>query len=294
MSRQDPNKLVKQANELRNDGHALEAVEIYKQAAELFDKINQPVEAADCIHMIGVSYKIDNNRDKAMPHYEDAIRRFEELDRYDKVGSVERDIGIMHAYYKDYDLALKWLKKSETALTSADNLSELGITQSKIGLIYIYLKEYSLAEKGLKKGLSTLQAAQQPHNFYIMTTLLHLASLEIVQQHYKQTLTYVNQAYDLLPHVEKEEGSMHRRYSQILGIRAHAYFGLDQVKQATQDTIDSFRYLEDVSDDTASVVYEDIKADKLLNLLKKNNPEGYKKASQLFDIVRIKRLSTNK
>jgi len=141
-------------------------VEVYIQAAKLFDSIDQPTEAADCIHMIGVSYKIDNNRDKAIPYYEEAIKRFEELGRSDKVGSVDRDMGIMYAYYKDYETALNWLKKSESALANTDNQNELGITQSKIGLMHVYLKDYGLAEKELKTGLHTLQAAKQVHSFY--------------------------------------------------------------------------------------------------------------------------------
>jgi len=103
----------------------------------------------------------------------------------------------------------------------------------------------------------------------------------------------VNLAFDLLPQVEKEEGSMRRR-PQIMGIRAHAYFGLRQMQDATQDTLYALQLLEDVSDETAAVVYEDIAATKLLDLFKKNDLEGYKKATQTVDIARIKRLSEKK
>lgn len=291
-SQTNPNQLVKQATVLRNDGHALEAVEVYKQAAELFDVANQPIEAADCLHMVGVSYKIDNNRDKAMPYYEEAIKRFEKLGRADKVGMVQRDIGIMHAYHKDYELALKWLKKSEVALIETGNQNELGITQAKIGLMYIHLGDFAIAERELQKGLHTIESADKPHSFFIMTTLLHLAALEIVQKHYEQTLKYVNQAYDLLQQVEAEEGSMDRRRSQILGIRAHAEFGLHQVEQASQDTIDSLQLLEDISDESAAVVYKDIEAAKLLALLKEKNPQIYKVIAKKLSIDRIERLST--
>lgn len=293
MIQQDPNKLVSQATELRNNGRALEAVKTYKQAVKLLDELDLPVEAADCVHMIGVSYKIDNNMVKAMPYYEEAVQRFTKLGRPDKVGSVQRDIGIMLAYHKDYNSALEWLRKSEQALTKTDNLNELGITQSKIGLMYVYLKDYSRAENVLKKGLNTIQAAKHPHSFYIMTTLLHLAALEIVQNRYESTLLYVKQAYDLLPKVEKEEGSMNRRRSEILGIRAHAYFGLGKAQEASQDIIDALQLLEDISDEAAAVVYENIRAAKLLELLKENNPDLYDKASKSLNFARIERLKSN-
>ncbi len=284
-------KLVKQATELRNGGHGLEAAKIYKKAAKLADGNHNDVQAAECIHMAGVSYKVNNDKTHSMKCYEEAVERFARLNRLDKVGSVQRDIGIMLAYHKEYNAALKWLHKSERVLVKNNNLNELGITQAKIGLMYIYLKDYNLAEKELKKGLHTIESDVRPHNFYIMTTFLHLAVLEIVKKNYNLALKYANEAYDLLYQVETEEGGMDRRRSQILGIRAQAYFGLRQIDDATQDVLESLKLLEDVTDEAAAVVYEDIEAAKLLNLIKINNPESYKQATLSLNVNRIERLS---
>jgi tetratricopeptide (TPR) repeat protein len=250
-------QLEKQAGDLRNNGQGLAAVEKYKQAADLFLEAGDEQRSAECWHMVGVSYKVENDIDAAIETLEKAAQLHREAGNKVGVGRVYRDIGIAYAYRKEHDKAIGWLEKSEEALRNSGADAELGMTESKIGLHYLEVKDYDKAEQWLDRGLASIR--KESNWFYEMTALLHLAALHLVRERYSEAITTLWSCVGLIYQANEQDGQK-RRLAQIYGLLAHGYLGVGNTKSGVQFFEQAVGLLKPMAGNVSEVVYEDIRA----------------------------------
>jgi len=230
MDSNDAQTLEEKAGRLRNQGKGYEAVKIYQQAKAAYAAKGDLAQIAGCQHMIGVSYKIENDLERALPAYEQAIKDYEIAGDPLGPGRVQRDVGIMYEYHDQLDKAESYLLQSKEGLEGLpedlvvndmqSRNGELGITLAKLGLLSIRLKKLQAAERYLMDGLFLIRKAG--HTFYELTALMHLGSLYFATKHYGRMIANLEAALGLL-YEHNLQHEQTRRLAQIWGQLAHGY-----------------------------------------------------------------------
>lgn len=267
-------KLEIEAGLLRNQGKGYEAVEVYNRAKEAYVRAGDLARAAGCQHMIGVSYKIENDLDHAMPAYEQAITDYKTATDPLGEGRVERDIGVMYEYHDRLDEAQDYLSKSKASLEAAPETAttangekrnaELGITLAKLGLVALRMSRLAEAEEYMIEGLERIRQAGHP--FYEMTALTHLAAIYFTTKHYGRMLANLEAALGLIYEYDMQKEQT-RRLAQIWGLMAHGYLHLENKETARHFAKKSFAVIEKMSETAAAPVKKDIYAEDLKRLL---------------------------
>lgn len=268
-------ELEHQATLLRNSGQGYQAVKLYQQAKQAYQNAGDLAKAAGCQHMIGVSFKIENDIKNALPAYELAVADYQKAGNVLGAGRVWRDVGIMYEYHDQLKQAQEFLAKSQGVLQAAksdqpiakagteeisNRDSELGMTLAKIGLLQIRLGRLKSAEDNLVKGLELIRQTGHPH--YEATALLHLASLYFATKHYAQMLANLEAALGVI--YEFGLNHMHpRRLAQIRGLMAHAYLKLGNQRLAKHFAGQALDYIKTLSPSAQRPVLKDINAGEL-------------------------------
>jgi tetratricopeptide (TPR) repeat protein len=264
----EPQEVEHEATLLRNQGKGYEAVKKYTIARKLYEKAGDAIKAAGMQHMVGVSYKIENDIEQALPALDEAAKMYEAAGDKIGPGRVWRDFGVMYEYHGIFDQSKEYLemaKKSlETAPDSKQKDAELGITLSKLGLLHASLDQLDSAEKYLYKGL--LLVRKSNHVFYELTTLLHFGSLELLRSDFNMALTHLQAALGVIyeHNLQKEHT---RRLAQIWGFMAHAYARGGDEETARYFAKKSLKNIYALSAGAQAPLLEDIHADDLRHVL---------------------------
>ncbi|HSH31106.1 MAG TPA: tetratricopeptide repeat protein [Candidatus Saccharimonadales bacterium] len=282
---QTAQELEKLAGDHRNNGEGLKAVEYYKQAADTYLQEGNRQQAAGCWHMVGVSYKVENDIDAAIENLHKAADLNREIGNEIGVGRIYRDIGIAYAYRKEHEEAIKWLRKSVEALEGTGEDAELGISEAKVGLHYLEVHDYNQAEEWLNKGLATIRRTF--HWFYEMTALLHLAALRFAQDRPSDAVTNLWAGVGLIFQAGEQEGQK-RRLAQLYGLLGQAYLGLGNTAGGVEFFAKAIQLLEPMADNVAKVVYEDIRATDFVRKLREKSSQDAKDLESKLDLSRLK------
>lgn len=285
MTKQTAAELQRLADIHRNNGEGLKAIEYYSQAANSYLQDGDKAGAAECWHMVGVSYKVENDIDAALENLHKAAGLHREAGNAVGVGRVYRDIGIAYSYRKQHDQAIIWLNKSVSALWGTEQPAELGISEAKVGLHYLEVGEYEQAEDWLYRGLTSIR--QTNDWFYEMTALMHLAALRALRRHYTEAITTLRACVGLI-YEAGEQDNQQRRLAQIYGLMAQALLGLNNASAAADYFMKAMRLLGPMADNVAAVVYDDIRAQEFLTLLNAKAPTIARRISEQADLARIK------
>jgi tetratricopeptide (TPR) repeat protein len=268
-------RLEAKAAKLRNQGKGYEAVKVFQKAREKYLSEGDALKAAGCLHMMGISYKIENDLQKAMPLYDQAADEYRQIGDRLGPGRVYRDAGIMLEYHDRLDEAADYLQKSKAELENvpddAEGVSyvgegpptknaELGITLAKIGLILTRQKQFEEAEKQIIAGLKLIR--KTGHVFYEMTALLHYSALHITMGNYGWALDKLEAALGLIyeHHMQDEQT---RRLAQIWGLMAHSYLRHNNRTTARYYAEKSFNIIYGLSESAQIPLLKDIDADVL-------------------------------
>ncbi|OGY23490.1 MAG: hypothetical protein A2172_04750 [Candidatus Woykebacteria bacterium RBG_13_40_15] len=281
---ENPKELEKQADSLRNNGRGLAAIEKYTQAATLYEQQENKKEAAECWHMVGVSYKVENDINHAIETLEKAAKLHNTAGNQVGVGRVHRDIGIAYAYHKEHDKAIDWLEKSEKVLRDSGDYAELGITEAKIGKHYLEINDYNKAEQWLQKGLSTIR--KEGHWFYEMTTLLHFGTFYLARKDFGAAATTIWAGIGLIYQAGAKK-TQQRRLAQLYGLLAQSYLGLNNPKSGAKFFKKAMDLLTPMDSNVSAVVYEDINAPQFVKLIKKSSPEKHKKLTKEIKLNKL-------
>lgn len=260
-------KLEEEASILRNQGKGYDAVDRYQQAKEVYIRAGDLAHAAGCQHMIGVSYKIENDIAQAMPAYDQATKDYHEAGDPLGEGRVERDIGITYEYQDQLEPASEHLKKSRELLASQPEEAatvngekrdaELGITLVKLGLVALRMSHLEEADTHMMDGLLLIRKAGHP--FYEITALTHLAALYFTTEHYDQMLANLEAALGLIYEYDMQDEQT-RRLAQIWGLMAHGYLHHGNPETARHFAKKSFAVIKELSKSAAAPLEKDIDA----------------------------------
>jgi tetratricopeptide (TPR) repeat protein len=216
-------KLIEEADFLRNQGDTVGAIRHYRDALRRIDPIIGIRETANCHHMIGVCFKMQNDFPRAVHALSRAHDIYEGIG--DRVGAarVLRDLGVSYDHQGDHRTAVEILHQSEEALSELDVPAELGITQAKIGESYAEAANLEMAAEWLHKGLATIRTTDSW--FYEMTALIHLGKLQLRRENPNGALTYL---WAALARVGKfdTDASLNHRLTQLRGHMANGYVQL--------------------------------------------------------------------
>lgn len=270
----DGKNLEQQATTLRNQGRGYESIEKYTRAKESYLQEGNLARAAGCQHMIGVSYKIENDIEHAMPAYDQAIQDYRAAGDLLGPGRVHRDMGSMYEYYDQLDKAEEYLLQSKREIentpdSAADHQAadrshvknaELGITIAKLGFVNTRMNKLKSAEQYITKGLSLIRNAGHP--FYEITALHHLGALYFVTKQYERMLVNLEAALGLV-YEYNMQAEHTRRLAQIWGLMAHAYLHYDNIETARHFTQKSFNVIDSLSETAQTPLKKDIEATTL-------------------------------
>jgi tetratricopeptide (TPR) repeat protein len=266
--------LEQQATTLRNNGEGYAAAELYDAAKAAYQEEGDFAHAAGCQHMIGVSYKIENDIEKALPAYQQAITDYQAANDSLGPGRTERDIGIMYEYNDQLDVAQTHLMRSKQLLEQAPvdavtvnhepRDSELGMTLAKLGLVALRLTQIQEAEHYLIEGLGLIRHAGHP--FYEITALMHMGSLYYTTEHYGRMLANLEAALGLIYEYGMQD-EQQRRLAQIWGLMAHGYLKHNNQETARYFAKKSFAIINSLSPTAQGPIRKDIDAPALQSLL---------------------------
>lgn len=259
-------KVEQAAGLLRNQGKGYEAAIKYAKARTLYEQAGDLKNVAGCQHMVGVSYKVENDLKKAIPALEEALPLYERAGSLTGPGRVWRDMGIMYAYHGQYAQAEKLLLQSQNSLESItsdanpDRDAELGITIVKIGLLHLEMKRFPVAEEQMMSGLLLIRKTGQ--SFYEMTALMHLGSLYFATKHYGRMLANLQAALGLIYEFDMQHEQT-RRLAEIWGLLAHGYIHHQNHKTATYFAKKALAEIKTMNPNAQSPVRKHIQADLL-------------------------------
>jgi len=230
-------QLFIQADNLRNDAKVDEAIQAYRQIAELASEPEELPWRARAFHMAGVSAKESVVEEGT--YYRDAVAFFDQAETFyrqlnqpEEIGALYRDQAILADNAGKTNLAASWFQKSLTELSQVDAPSQLGSSYEKFGLHYFKNKDYPTAERYIRQGLAILEK-EPSAGFFHATALYDLARVS-----YK--LSKLTEAKDLAlvsrSWFEADHGlhNYQRRLAQLEGLLSVIYFELNDTKRARQ------------------------------------------------------------
>lgn len=222
-------QLEQRATDYRNNGQVDDAIDVYDQLAAQFTLHGDTTKAAGMVHMMGVTYKVANQKQKSLDKLEQAKQMYEEAGDMVGAGRSLRDIAITHAYDGDYDAAELILLQSINQLKDAGDSDELAMSEIKLGDNFLKKGDLVAANEWMTKGWQKLTESE--HWFYRMTALLHRAELAYAEQEYKSCELLCEQAITIIKDLHKEDAQK-RRLAQLYGLLALSK--LARQEEATQ------------------------------------------------------------
>ena len=226
---------------LREERKNQEALDNYKNALEIFEKIDYKEGVGGVINNMGNLYYQLGNLDEAMKMWEKSLKISEEL-KYE-VGIADNLVNLAHLHYSrgDFDQALGLLEKARKIDEKQKTLDKQALTLGAIGNVYLRKENFEKALKSYKESVELqrklgdeLGAAETMVN--IATVLSEIGELEKAIDIYKETLSIFQkqrQPYQI---------------ALLLGEMGTCFFLLGKYSDALEFNKRSLRIEEDIKD----------------------------------------------
>lgn len=230
MELHDLEQLEHEAHNARNSGRTQEAIEKYLRCFDARHKRGEHWEAGGHLQMVGVSYKIDNDKAHSLEWLHKSVEYYAEYGIQKGVASAYRDIAVTYEYSNELDAADEWLNKSIAIYKTIQDPGGYGITVSKLGLLRARQERVGEAESLLIQALDILKPVEEKDWFFVATTEWHLGSVYVQQAEYERAIPLFNQSkerFDAHP-----EDSHSRRLAQCYGITAYCHAKLGHAEEA--------------------------------------------------------------
>lgn len=116
-----------------------------------------------------------------------------------------------------------------------------------------------------------------------MTTLLHVASLQLARGQNSEAVTTLWAGIGLI-YQAGEQDSQKRRLSQLYGLLAHGYLELGNADASVQFFEKASKFLEPMASNVAAIVYEDVQARAFVDRLKITSADAYDRLAKRVDL----------
>jgi eukaryotic-like serine/threonine-protein kinase len=220
-----------------------DALQNYKQALEIRQRLGQKKGIADGLSMIAETYDGLGKSDLALKNYNDALRTYREIGDQQDTGSVLLDLGQFYSDRGKYDEALKLLKESLPIQRDLHDLNDEALCLNNIGNAYYFKSDFNDARIYFEQALQIREKINVPTDLAL--TVHNLAEVSTKLGQYEQALTYHMRALDLYRRAEDKHGAAMEAYTMGTVFEYQGRYGsaVSSKKQAVQD----FRATQDRS-----------------------------------------------
>jgi len=196
-------KLINQANQLRDSGKTKAAIKILTSLLKAKDY--QVVTNATI--SLGICYSNEDNYAKAIELYKKAIAICEKNKWLERAGSIYRDMAIVAKGAKKYKEAEKLFLKSidfqKKYYDEGQGLNaSLGITHAKLGTLYILTKKFTKAKKEFEVARKMLKRGN--HEYWSLMTETDYSGFLVTQKKYPEAKKIIQKAVPEAIRQEKE------------------------------------------------------------------------------------------
>lgn len=129
----DCNEIVEQAKQAQEKGEIKEAIELYKQAVECFDKTGESEQAAKTLCLLGEAYRIKKDYFSAATAFKDAIMRYSFSGNIKAAEEISKSITEEEIKSsKTFQIAVNFMKEQMNAVGSEDLVYEEPLTDQEM------------------------------------------------------------------------------------------------------------------------------------------------------------------
>jgi tetratricopeptide (TPR) repeat protein len=203
------NDTFEQAQTFRNNGDIEKAISLYTKVRNASIS-RDPLLAAECLHMIGVSLYQSQKFIDAESSLLLSQQEFESLGRSDFIGFVLRDRGAVARSQKDYEKAKSFLRESVSLLHNVSNVGHEGISLVKLGRVLADEGNYEEAIATITQGISLLTKSSEL--FFLSSSYFDLAKVELLKgdisaakEHAKTSLSLLDSSFSLDEFLERRK-----------------------------------------------------------------------------------------
>lgn len=185
------------------------ALEAYFKALELFQKIQQKPMIAKAYNNIGVVYKSQGNRKKALDYFKKALVLQQEIGE-PSVPVTLTNVGVIYFELKQFPKALSYYQKADIAFASIANVRGQSLLYNYLGDYYVATHQEEKAKTYYEKALAGYESIQNPFGAALALYNLGLwhqqhGTLNTAMQMTQKSLAYAEQigVLDQMYHSEK-------------------------------------------------------------------------------------------
>ena len=147
---------------LKND--FTNATKYYLEAADLFEKVNQPYSTAMMYNNIGMMYNNTNNKKTALQYFQKGLK-FSEEKKLDKPQAhIYVNLANLYVTEGNLDAALENALKADALCSSLNMKIEQAINANIIGAIYFYKNNFSKALEYYRLSYKLAETAKDIHS----------------------------------------------------------------------------------------------------------------------------------
>lgn len=240
-------EFIEQGRNLVNNGKANEAIDLYKEAAGVAEKLGDKKWVGYFWQQQGVALMTAEKYEEAATSIERALQQFSEINDLSSLGNAHRDLGIIKTKQKKYEEAVKWFSISLDELsTNTDDWNAIGVTEAKLAGALMFSGDRIKARKTFESAL--VKVRKQGDWFMEMTTLLGFANLDFQEKKYQQMLDKLWACLGLI--YEKGDYEIQKRRSvEIYGLLGKGYEATGAVELARKFREKARGFLEGMSED---------------------------------------------
>lgn len=193
-------------------GNYRDALELLRNAYEIFDDFNHLEGKASSLFSIGLVYRKLGDFSSALEYYEQALKLAQQLNDEQNVSHILNNIGIIYDILNDHQKALDCYFKALSKFPESDNSTDKAQLLGNIGVTYYHLGEY---EKSLTYQTQCYELAQKIDNMRgVANSLNNLGILYIQLDDREKAREYFEKSLD----VNETLGEKHARVYGLLNV----------------------------------------------------------------------------
>ncbi|MBN1762795.1 MAG: tetratricopeptide repeat protein [Methanomicrobia archaeon] len=183
------------SNIYRTKGKLSKALEFQKKALELDEKLNRKEGIAGDLGNMGLICRTKGKLDKALEYHEKSLKLNEELGRKEGMANQLGNIGIVYKEKGELGKALKYYQKALKLNEQLGRKKGIAINYANIGIVYLHKGEFEKALEYSKRALKLDEAIGYKEGFGI--NLANIGNAYLNQGELNKALEYCENALEI-------------------------------------------------------------------------------------------------
>ena len=170
------------------------ALQYYLEAAKVYEKLNDTVQASKIYNNIGVAYRAQHEAEKALEYFLKALE-IQKENNDPNIGITQTNIANIYFKKDNLDEAFQYYTSAKSSIDENPNPRALGEWYNNLGAYYNARKYPEMAVENWEKAVATFKGIQD--KFGLADTYLHLAEFHNTQNNKTEALNAANEALSL-------------------------------------------------------------------------------------------------